>query len=68
MKVASRAKYEQIPRKCFTEIRFSGEPEVKTYTASEAVIMPSILIGRTEMRNSYIEVVFFQLMITEISF
>jgi hypothetical protein len=68
MKGTSRAKYEQIPRKFFTEIRFSGEPGVKTYTATEAGIMPSILFGRTEMRNSYIEIVFFQLMITEISF
>jgi len=67
MKVATRAKYEQIPRKFFTEIRFSGELGVNTYTVSAAVIMPSILFGRTEMRNSYIEV-FFQLMITEISF
>jgi hypothetical protein len=68
LKVASRAKYEQITRKFFTEIRFLGEPGVKTYAASEAGIMPSILFGRSEMRNSYIEVVFFQLMITEISF
>jgi hypothetical protein len=70
MKVATRAKYEQTRRKFFTEIRFSGEPGelgVNTYTASAAVIMPSILFGSTEMRNSYMEV-FFQLMITEISF
>jgi hypothetical protein len=67
MKVESRVGYSRFHENFSPKFDLRKKPKVNPYTESVAVIKPSILFGRTEMRNSYIKV-FFQLMITEISF